>query len=1124
MNCKGALVPAVVCLCILPALAPGQSTQTPAIVVNEIYYDPGDTTDHLEFIELVNAGTTTAAIGGWYFSHGVTYTFPQDTILSAGRYAVVAEDPAAIKKAFGLTCYGPFAGHLSNDGEKLTLRDSSGNKMDEVDYKVSFPWPTDTQGRSIELINPSLDNSLGGSWRTCGYKESQTPPDTTTPDRTVFTTQSTQWAYRKGLSEPPANWMQPDYDYTEDRTWIEPAKAPIGYDTKGVYPINTTLSDMQNRYTTVYLRNRFQIETAEEMPDTLSLRLFVDDGCILWINGWEIGRYYVSSGPQDYNAVATNHDGSWEQHKLADPSDYLRIGTNVIAVQVINRSLDSSDLAFDLELQGGGTGGGTETTPLPTPGARNSVFAANAPPQIRQVAHTPPQPTSNSPIVVTAKVTDPDGVAQVSLSYQIVKPGHYVPALLPVALNVLEANAATPKQKNPEFYGSANWTTVQMTDDGTGSDKVVHDDVFTAVIPGQANRTLVRYRVIAVDAAGAPLSVTVPYNDDPSQDFACWVYDGVPPYVATTSVLGSPHTYSPDVLQTLPVYTLITRAEDLAQCYAYRGSDQLPGNNADPSRKAFNWEGAFVFEGKVYDHINYRLRGANGRYYLAGKRSMKIHFNHGAEFQARDRFGRPYPAGWRDLDVSKMFDNRASDYGQGNFGMTEAANSIVWNLVGVPTWDTYWFHLRVVDGEQEAPDQYHGDFWGMFLAMEDYDGRFIDRLGLPDGNLYKFASGNTSYLEEERHQGRDSVSDGSDCWRVDIYGAGDLTWGKTEAQLRQLVNYEEYFRYLTVCEAVRQYDNDYAGERRNIAWFFEPDPTGQNLLGWLWLLPYDTDLTWGPNWNDGPQQPWKALEPGGNDGKAHTDNPGGMTGMKMEFRNYVREFRDLLWNPGTINPMLDDLAALIRDFAPADQDRWTHVPASAYSGDTAGQHVTGHYDAGTFTWSLDDKVDDMRLFAFIGNHAWSSGNVSGFVPAGGRAAVLDQMSGFEGDGAAVPNTPTASYVGPAGYPLDALTFKAGPFSDPQGSATFGAMKWRIAEFSDVNSPDYDPANRRYEIKALWESDEITPYQATLTIPPIGLEVGHLYRVRLRMKDKTGRWSHWSAPIEFRAGTPLDTSP
>jgi len=44
-----------------------------------------------------------------------------------------------------------------------------------------------------------------------------------------------------------------------------------------------------------------------------------------------------------------------------------------------------------------------------------------------------------------------------------------------------------------------------------------------------------------------------------------------------------------------------------------------------------------------------------------------------------------------------------------------------------------------------------------------------------------------------------------------------------------------------------------------------------------------------------------------------------------------------------------------------------------------------------------------------------------------------------------PQTPVVTSTGPAGFPANALTFSVGPFSDPQGNNTFGAMRWRIAE-------------------------------------------------------------------------------
>ncbi|HCN81728.1 MAG TPA: hypothetical protein DIS80_11375, partial [Verrucomicrobiales bacterium] len=48
------------------------------------------------------------------------------------------------------------------------------------------------------------------------------------------------------------------------------------------------------------------------------------------------------------------------------------------------------------------------------------------PPAIRQVEHSPQQPTSDESVTVTAKLTDPDGMGPVTLGYQIVNPGSYI--------------------------------------------------------------------------------------------------------------------------------------------------------------------------------------------------------------------------------------------------------------------------------------------------------------------------------------------------------------------------------------------------------------------------------------------------------------------------------------------------------------------------------------------------------------------------------------------------------------------------------------------------------------------------------------------------------------------------
>ena len=111
------------------------------VVINEIHYDEEDTTVRAEFIELYNPGDVAVDISGWYFSNGIDYSFPEPTIVEARGYLVIAEDPGVMSSYFGVDdARGPFRNNtsLKNSGEKITLRDASDRKVDEVDYAESF--------------------------------------------------------------------------------------------------------------------------------------------------------------------------------------------------------------------------------------------------------------------------------------------------------------------------------------------------------------------------------------------------------------------------------------------------------------------------------------------------------------------------------------------------------------------------------------------------------------------------------------------------------------------------------------------------------------------------------------------------------------------------------------------------------------------------------------------------------------------------------------------------------------------------------------------------------------------------------------------------------------------------
>jgi hypothetical protein len=728
----------------------------------------------------------------------------------------------------------------------------------------------------------------------------------------------------------------------------------------------------------------------------------------------------------------------------------------------------------------------------PTPGVQNSIYSAAAPPQILQVSHTPAQPASTNSVTITAKVADPAGIAVVWLQYQIVIPGDYLCAYSALSVSQLLFAPETPTPWNPRFGAATNWVVAPMADDGASGDAVAGDGEYTVVLPPLANRTLLRYRIFA-QASGQPARAAwAPMADDPSLNFACFIYDGVPGYQPTYSTVqpeGLGYAYSAETMNSLPVYFLLTQEADLTFCNGYDSAYWIPAENA-AARDKFNWEGAFVYEGIVYDHVRYRLRKDNDRYNAGGggKRCMRFRFNEGHFFAAKDNDGKAYPEKWRTLNTG----NQQSNMRDGNFGLSETINSKLWNLVGVPAPLIHTFHFRVIQGADEAPTnewgQFNGDFWGMYLAVEDYDSRFLKTHRLSDGNLYKLQNYVYDGNQVKRSQGMLAVTNDDDFQNI----FRNLTPDQPDNWLREYVNYDLCYRYHAVCEAVRHYDfAPLADYLKNRAWYFEP--SAEQTLGQLWTLPWDFDVTWGPCYG---------MDGGMDYSTAAFLQGDGKPAFKLEYRNCLREFRDLVWNEETINPMIDDLAARISEFSQADRDRWKDFAMGADFG------------------PLSDKVQDMKQFAFSG---WS-GTTGPAVGPGGQAAFLDQLTAAEGEGDLIPATPVITANSESVGELDSLTFTTTPFADPQGADTFGALEWRLAEVTDPAAPAYDPAAPRLlEWNSVWTSGEITSFTATAQIPASAVTEGKAYRVRARMRDNTGRWSHWSAPIPFIARTPAQLS-
>ena len=109
-----------------------------------------------------------------------------------------------------------------------------------------------------------------------------------------------------------------------------------------------------------------------------------------------------------------------------------------------------------------------------TPGRANSILQTNLAPIITSVAHSPVLPHRTDPVTVSARIVDEQltGTAA-TLFYR-------------------NATTATP----PAFTG------VPMFDDGAHNDGLAGDGIYAAILPAQANGTVIEFYLQARDSAG----------------------------------------------------------------------------------------------------------------------------------------------------------------------------------------------------------------------------------------------------------------------------------------------------------------------------------------------------------------------------------------------------------------------------------------------------------------------------------------------------------------------------------------------------------------------------------------------------------------------------------------------
>ncbi len=160
------------------------------------------------------------------------------------------------------------------------------------------------------------------------------------------------WKFFKGVREPA-----PAADGGPSAAWAEPGFNDSGW-SRGFTGLGygdgddaTVLSDMRGNYFSVYLRHRFMLDDPDQLENPI-LEIAYDDGFVAYLNGDEIGRSANMNGtgvPPAHDADATpNHEATASPAliSLKPFRSILKPGENVLAIQVHNGTLNSSDLSI----------------------------------------------------------------------------------------------------------------------------------------------------------------------------------------------------------------------------------------------------------------------------------------------------------------------------------------------------------------------------------------------------------------------------------------------------------------------------------------------------------------------------------------------------------------------------------------------------------------------------------------------------------------------------------------------------------------------------------------------------------------------------------------------------------
>ena len=156
------------------------------------------------------------------------------------------------------------------------------------------------------------------------------------------------WTYTDRGVQPGSAWKNVVFN---DGSWSS-GTPEFGYGEMDETTVIGFGPDSGDKYITTWFRHIFQVPDPS-LIQNLRLRVLRDDGVVIYLNGSEIVRSNMASGPvvasqRAFSTVGQAEETFWFSFDV-DPAALLT-GSNVIAIELHQSSPTSSDLSLDVEL------------------------------------------------------------------------------------------------------------------------------------------------------------------------------------------------------------------------------------------------------------------------------------------------------------------------------------------------------------------------------------------------------------------------------------------------------------------------------------------------------------------------------------------------------------------------------------------------------------------------------------------------------------------------------------------------------------------------------------------------------------------------------------------------------